>query len=353
MSKKEQDNNLSFLGPLMVDVDGLVLSEEDKQVLTNPLIGGVILFTRNYANKDQLKTLVAEIKALRKPELLIAVDHEGGRVQRFREDFTPLPALAKICTTETVETSHIELAKQHAWLMAAEVLECGIDISFAPVIDLDWKMSEVIGDRALHQHPRAVARLAGAYVQGMHAAGMAATGKHFPGHGSVEADSHVALPIDRRPLEAIRNDISPYRPLIENGLDAVMMAHVIYNKLSRIPAGFSEYWIQSELRGRLGFKGVVFTDDLSMRAADVVGDMQERVNLALYAGCDMALVCNDRPAVLNLIENLSEKVWRNHSDEIIQNRLKTLYSKPSFDIQKLQSLTEWQIAVNTVTALND
>ena len=352
MSKKEPENKPSFLGPLMVDVEGVVLTDEDKHVLLNPLIGGVILFTRNYQNKSQLKALVAEIKDLRDSKLIIAVDHEGGRVQRFREEFTSLPAVAKICTQETVEESHIELAKQHAWLMAAEVLECGIDISFAPVIDLDWKMSEVIGDRALHQHPKAVATLAGAYIDGMHTAGMAATGKHFPGHGSVEADSHVALPIDRRPIEAIRNDISPYRPLIQNGLEAVMMAHVIYNKLNRLPAGFSEYWIQSELRGRLNFNGVVFTDDLSMKAADVVGDMQERVNLALYAGCDMALVCNDRAAVLNLIENLSDKVWRNHSDEIIQNRLKTLYAKPSFDTQKLQSSAQWQAAVESVTAID-
>ena len=352
MSKKLQESKPLSLGPLMVDVDGLILSEEDRQVLTNPLIGGVILFTRNYADKAQLKTLVAEIKALRKPELIIAVDHEGGRVQRFRNGFTALPALAKICTTETVEIPHIELAKQHAWLMASEVLACGIDISFAPVIDLDWKMSEVIGDRALHQHPKAVARLAGAYLEGMHSAGMAATGKHFPGHGSVEADSHIALPVDRRPLEAIRNDISPYRPLIEKGLDAVMMAHVIYNKLSRLPAGFSEYWIQSELRGRLGFNGVVFTDDLSMKAADIVGDMQERVNLALFAGCDMALVCNNRPAVLELLDVLNDKVWKNHSDDLIQNRLKTLYAKPQFDTQNLETLKEWHTAVESVTALN-
>lgn len=352
MSNAAQVKNHPYLGPLMVDVDGLVLSVEDKNVLSNPLIGGVILFTRNYTDKTQLKALVAEIKALRNPELIIAVDHEGGRVQRFRDGFTALPALAKICTSETVDDEHLELAKQHAWLMAAEVLQCGIDISFAPVIDLDWKMSEVIGDRALHQHPKAVAELAAAYIDGMHAAGMAATGKHFPGHGSVEADSHFALPVDRRPLEVIRNDISPYRPLIDNGLEAVMMAHVIYNKLSRLPAGFSEFWIQDELRGRLGFNGVVFTDDLSMKAADVVGDMQERVNLALYAGCDMALVCNDRPAVLELLESLNDKVWKNHTDDVIQNRLKSLYAKPTFDLQNLQSLNEWQFAVDSVSVLN-
>ena len=352
MSKNEQEKSHSHLGPLMVDVLGQALTVEDRQVLSNPLIGGVILFTRNYSDKNKLKALVSEIKALRDPALIIAVDHEGGRVQRFREGFSFLPALAKICTAESVDDKHLELATQHAWLMASEVLACGIDISFAPVIDLDWGMSEVIGDRALHQHPNAVAKLANAYIEGMHAAGMAATGKHFPGHGSVEADSHVALPVDRRPLEAIRYDISPYRPLIENGLEAVMMAHVIYNKLNRLPAGFSEYWIQSELRGRLGFNGVVFTDDLSMKAADIVGDMQERINLALYAGCDMALVCNDRPAVLELLETLNDKVWRNHSDDIIQNRLKTLYAKPKFDTQNLEAMEQWQNAVDSVNQLN-
>ena len=341
-----------YLGPLMVDVEGLTLSEEDRRVLQDPLVGGVILFTRNYQDKDQLKALVKDIKSLRSPKLIIAVDHEGGRVQRFREGFSRLPAVANLCNAETVCESELKLAKQHAWLMASEVLDCGIDISFAPVVDLDWKMSEVIGDRAFHEHPMAVAKLAGAYVEGMHAAGMAATGKHFPGHGSVEADSHVALPVDRRTLEAIRVDISPYRSLIEDGLDAVMMAHVIYNKLNRLPAGFSEYWIQQELRGRLEFNGVVFTDDLSMEAAAFVGDMRERVHLALYAGCDMALVCNNRPAVLELLNSLADKVWKNHSDEKIQKRLNSLYAKPSFEIGSLESSNEWKDSRLAIDGLN-
>jgi beta-N-acetylhexosaminidase len=341
----------NFLGPLMIDIEGQSLNPEDRKILANPLIGGVILFTRNYQNKTQLKKLVTEIKAIRKPELIIAVDHEGGRVQRFRKGFSALPAVATICTNETVSSHDLELAFQHAWLMASEVLACGIDISFAPVIDLDWKMSEVIGDRAFHTYPNAVAKLASAYLNGMHAAGMAATGKHFPGHGSVEADSHIALPIDRRTLESIRVDISPYRDMIEKGLEAVMMAHVIYNKLNRLPAGFSEYWIQDELRGRLGFNGVVFTDDLSMQAAAFVGDMQERVHLALYAGCDMALVCNNRPAVIELLGSLSDKVWQNHSDETIQQRLHALYAKPTFDVDDLEATTDWQQANEAIKGL--
>ena len=336
----------------MVDVDGHALTAEDRQVLRNPLVGGVILFTRNYQNKKQLIKLVQEIKALRTPDLIIAVDHEGGRVQRFRDEFTELPAVASLCQGESVNEENLILSRQHAWLMASEVMACGIDISFAPVVDLDWKMSEVIGDRAFHQHPGAVAKMALAYVKGMHSAGMAATGKHFPGHGSVEADSHIALPIDRRPLEAIRIDISPYRDLIENGLDAVMMAHVIYEKLSRLPAGFSEFWIRDELRGRLNFDGVVFTDDLSMQAAAFVGDMQERVNLALYAGCDMALVCNNRPAVIELLSNLNNKVWKNHSDSKIQDRLKTLYAKPGTIRDDLESSREWQEAKSNLMALH-
>ncbi|NNC96560.1 MAG: beta-N-acetylhexosaminidase [Gammaproteobacteria bacterium] len=341
------------LGPLMVDVEGVSLTAEDQQVFSHPLVGGVILFTRNYQNKAQLLTLVREIKALRKPELIIAVDHEGGRVQRFRDGFTVLPPVANICTTESVDEESLHRARQHAWLMAAEVLACGIDISFAPVLDLDWKLSEVIGDRAFHQYPKAVSKLATAYIEGMHAAGMAATGKHFPGHGSVEADSHVALPVDRRPLEAIRVDISPYRALIDNGLEAVMMAHVIYNKLNRLPAGFSEYWIQQELRGRLEFDGVVFTDDLSMEAAAFVGDMQERVHLALHAGCDMALVCNNRPAVLKLLDGLSERVWQLHNSPEIQSRLQRLYAKPKFDVHQLEQLDEWHAARAITLELNE
>lgn len=351
MSKN--NNSLpQHLGPLMVDIDGLVLSEEDKKVLNNPLVGGIILFSRNYENKNQLKALVKDIKSIRSPHLIIAVDHEGGRVQRFREGFSKLPALANLSKDETVSDASLQITKQHAWLMAAEILACGIDISFAPVVDLDWKISAVIGDRSFHQHPTAVGKLANAYVEGMHTAGMAATAKHFPGHGSVEADSHVALPVDRRPLEAIRVDISPYRPLIENGLEAVMMAHVIYNKLSRLPAGFSELWIQDELRGRLNFDGVVFTDDLSMQAAAFVGDMRERVHLALYAGCDMALVCNSRSAVLELLDSLADKVWKNHADEKIQNRLKALYAKPQFDINSLEKMSEWTQARSALESLN-
>ncbi|MFB8831387.1 beta-N-acetylhexosaminidase [Azotobacter sp. CWF10] len=278
-------------GSLMLDIAGTWLTAEDRHVLRQPEVGGLILFARNIEHPTQVRELCAAIRAVR-PDLLLAVDQEGGRVQRLRQGFVRLPAMGALAGHETAE----QLAEECGWLMASEVLAAGLDFSFAPVLDLDYGRSAVIGSRGFAGDPQAVVRLAGAFVRGMHAAGMASTGKHFPGHGWAEADSHVAIPTDERSLEAIRSqDLLPFQKL-GGQLEAVMPAHVIYPQVDAQPAGFSRRWLQDILRGELGFDGVVFSDDLSMAGAHVAGDAAARIEAALAAGCDMGLVCNDRAA---------------------------------------------------------
>lgn len=294
------------LGPLMIDVQGLRLTPEEGARLRNPLVGGVILFARNFADREQLRQLVAEIRAVRHPAPLVAVDQEGGRVQRFREGFTALPPLRWLGRQYDQDPDHARhLAFSCAWLMASELVEVGIDLSFAPCVDLDWGVSEVIGDRALHRDPQAVASLALSYLQGMRAAGMAAVAKHFPGHGAVVADSHRELPEDRRSYLEIQEDLEPYRRLIDHGLAGVMVAHVRYPQVDPRIASLSPVWLQRELRGVLGFTGAIFSDDLSMAGAAVAGDVPERVRQALAAGADMALVCNDPDAAARTLEQLA------------------------------------------------
>jgi beta-N-acetylhexosaminidase len=296
------------LGPLMVDVGGTSLTDEDREVLAHPLVGSVILFTRNYVDPEQLEALVAEIRAVRSPALLVSVDHEGGRVQRFRKGFSVLPPARRAGHEYDMDARQgREMARRLGWLMSAELRAFGIDFSFAPCVDLDYGVSEIIGDRAFHRRPEAVADLALAYLVGMREAGMAATAKHFPGHGAVVADSHLALPVDRRPLEDLAPDILPYRRLIANELPAVMMAHVLYPEVDSVPASFSQRWVQQILRGDLGFRGVVFADDLSMQGATGMGTIVERATAAMAAGCDILPVCNDRPSVLALLDGLREK----------------------------------------------
>jgi len=282
----------------MIDVAGLTLTGAERTQLADPRIGGVILFSRNYDNLEQLRDLVAQIHAVRSPQILVAVDQEGGRVQRFREGFTELPPARLFGHEYDIDPDHgRELARASGWLMAAELLDIGIDISFAPVVDLDLGFSEVIGDRAFHKDAEAVATLASAYLLGMRQAGMMAVAKHFPGHGAVVADSHHELPVDHRELDAMGDDLLPYRRLIANGLAGVMMAHVKYPAIDRRIASLSPYWVQTELRQNLGFTGAVFSDDLSMSAAEVAGDVPERVRQAMDSGADMALICNDPDAV--------------------------------------------------------
>ncbi|CDF85115.1 Beta-hexosaminidase [Pseudomonas knackmussii B13] len=276
-------------GSLMLDIGGTWLTTEDRQILRHPEVGGLIIFARNIESPRQVRELSAAIRAVR-PDLLLAVDQEGGRVQRLRQGFLRLPAMRAIADNENAE----RLAEQCGWLMATEVLAVGLDLSFAPVLDLDHQRSAVVGSRAFEGDPERAAQLAGAFIRGMHAAGMAATGKHFPGHGWAEADSHVAIPEDERSLDELRrSDLIPFQRLAGQ-IDAVMPAHVIYPKVDAGPAGFSRRWLQDILRGELGFDGVIFSDDLSMAGAHVVGDAASRIQAALGAGCDMGLVCNDR-----------------------------------------------------------
>jgi beta-N-acetylhexosaminidase len=298
------------LGPLMVDIAGTELSADDVRVLAHPLVGSVLLFTRNYTSPRQAAALTAAIRALRTPHLLIAVDHEGGRVQRFREGFTRLPA-ARLLGRRFDEDRRdaLALAQSVGWLMASELRAVGVDFSFAPCIDLDYGVSEIIGDRAFHGDPDSVAALAVAVMSGMREAGMAAIAKHFPGHGAVVADSHQTLPVDRRGLADLAGDLAPYRRLIANGLPAVMVGHLLFPAVDPAPASLSARWIRDVLRGQLRFQGVVFADDLSMGgAAAAYGDVVTRARQALAAGCDMLPVCNNRASVTELLDHLDVRV---------------------------------------------
>lgn len=303
-------------GPLMIDIAGKALTDLDRQHLCHPLVGGIILFTRNYESPEQLSALCADIHALRQPPLLIAVDHEGGRVQRFREGFTRLPAMRQLAEWwDMAPRAAVESARSLGFLLAAELRARGVDFSFAPVLDLDWGRSGVIGDRSFHRDPAAVAALAGGLIAGMGEAGMACCGKHFPGHGWAEADSHVAIPTDERSLDDLAADMLPYR---QTRLDAVMPAHVIYPQVDSRPAGFSPVWL-GKLRKELGFDGVIFSDDLSMEGASVAGDIVARAEAAWSAGCDMLLVCNAPDAVGELLER-----WRPEPDPMRAARVARL-----------------------------
>ena len=275
----------------MLDIAGTWLTAEDRQLLRQPEVGGLILFARNIEAPRQVSDLCSSIRAIR-PDILLAVDQEGGRVQRLRREFVRLPPMREIASRANAPA----LAQACGWVMATEVLAVGLDFSFAPVLDLDHKRSAVVGTRAFEGDSLRATELADAFIDGMHRAGMAATGKHFPGHGWAEADSHVSIPVDERSLETLRaSDLVPFQRLAHK-LDAVMPAHVIYPKIDDKPAGFSPRWLQEILRKEMGFGGVIFSDDLSMAGAHVAGDAADRIEAALTAGCDMGLVCNDRSA---------------------------------------------------------
>lgn len=308
--------NRTEYGPLMIDIAGTELTAEERARLRHPLVGGAILFTRNYADPAQLAALCGEIKALRQPPLLIAIDHEGGRVQRCREGFTRLPPMRRLGEWwDRDAAAATAAARAIGFTLAAELRACGVDLSFTPVLDLDYGASGIIGDRAFHREPRAVVALAGALIDGLHAAGMACCGKHFPGHGFIRADSHLALPVDERAPQEMAEDQAPYREL---KLDAVMAAHVLYPRVDHRPAGFSPVWLGS-LRSEFGFDGAIFSDDLSMEGAAIAGDMLGRVQAAWEAGCDMLPVCNVPDAVGHVLA-----AWRPAPDPVRSERIARL-----------------------------
>ena len=336
-------------GPLMVDVEGLSLTEADKRRLQHPLVGGVILFSRNYKDPVQLSALTQEIADLRHPPLPITVDHEGGRVQRFREGFTRLPAMRLLGELFAKDPIAAEDAAEAVGLvLASELRAHGVDFSFTPVLDLDWGRSGVIGDRSFSKDPQIVARLAAALIRGLAKGGMGSCGKHFPGHGWVEADSHIAIPVDERSMAEIEVDMQPYHEL---SLDAVMPAHVIYPVLDERPAGFSPRWLE-KLRLECQFDGIIFSDDLSMEGASVAGSIVDRANAAWDAGCDVLLVCNKPDFVDELLAE-----WKPAAQPKRAARIPNLLGQPGLGKERplsrgqLEAHADYQAALKRIQAL--
>lgn len=317
-------------GPVMCDLEGLCLSSEEKDLLLHPMVGGIIIFARNYASPQQVSELTQAMRELR-PELLIAVDQEGGRVQRLREGFTRLPPMQVLGTQyRQSEREGLELAEYCGWVMASEVRACGIDLSFAPVLDVDSDYSSIIGNRSFSDKAEEVIAVASAFIDGMHGAGMGAVGKHFPGHGAVVADSHLETPFDERSYADIEGrDLLPFSKLIHK-LDGIMPAHLVYSTVCEKPAVFSEFWIKNILRKKLGFKGLVFSDDLCMEGAAMMGDYSQRARIALQAGCDMVLVCNSRTASLEIIHTLEREKYSLHNP-VLQSCFSTSTKVTGFD----------------------
>ncbi len=340
------------LGAVMLDVAGTALTDDDRKRLTHPLTGGVILFARNFQSPRQLMALTAEIHALRTPALLIAVDHEGGRVQRFRDGFTAIPAMRELgMAWEKNANTAKQLAQDTGYVLAPELRAHGVDLTFAPVLDVDFKRSSVIGDRAFHADPEIIAPLAQALVHGFNLGGMSSVGKHFPGHGHVRADSHHEVPVDDRSYIDIEQcDLIPFRRLIGAGLGAVMPAHVIYPQVDAQPAGFSSKWLKQILRKQLEFDGVIFSDDLSMEGAKAgagVGGVVARANAALSAGCDMVLVCNDAGAADELLVGLDHTM-----PAVGQARLASMRGRGAAQgMATLSATAEYQRALSAVQGI--
>jgi beta-N-acetylhexosaminidase len=334
----------TLIGPLMIDLQGTTLAPQERERLCHPLTGGVILFSRNYASPEQLQALTGEIHALRQPPLLIAIDHEGGRVQRCREGFTGLPPMSRLGQRwDESPRQALEEARLTGYVLAAELRACGVDFSFTPVLDLDYGRSTVIGGRAFHRRPEAVTALAGALIEGLRQGGMGSCGKHFPGHGWVAADSHLNIPVDERSLEALQEDMQPYRKL---PLDAVMPAHVIYPEIDEKTACFSNKW-NDYLRNNLKFEGVVFSDDLSMEGASVAGDILARTEAAYRAGCDMLLVCNAPEKAGEALEK-----WQATPDSTRSARIARLIPEATApDWKTLHGLPEYCEAVAVINRL--
>jgi beta-N-acetylhexosaminidase len=329
----------------MLDIEGRQLTPADRALLQEPAVGGVILFSRNYESPSQLADLIAGIRALRSPPLLIAVDHEGGRVQRFRDGFSAIPPMRRLGRQYDSDSEEaVALAKTAGWLIASELRAMNIDLSFTPCVDLDWGVSEIIGNRAFHRNPDVVAELASAFCNGLRSAGMAAVAKHFPGHGAVVADSHDQLPVDRRSYGDLLDDMRPYEKLIaKRQLAGVMIAHIVYAETDPLPASFSSYWIKQQLRSALNYDGAVVCDDLSMKATETMGSMPKRARLALQAGCDMVIVCNNRPAA-----SATVAVLRDYSDPLSLVRLARLHGTGKVVRESLLASDQWQIAADSL-----
>lgn len=328
---------MSAPGPVMIDLKSAEIDSEEREMLKHPACGGVILFSRNIENPKQVASLNAQIRNI-SPHLLLAVDQEGGRVQRLKDGFTILPPLREIDKSATNQEMREQLLKAHATIMVLETLSVGFDFSFTPVLDIATELSRVIGDRAFHESPEEVALLGDIYIQQMSSLGMSATGKHFPGHGTVEADSHVEVPVDRRALKEIESaDLVPFAKLAKK-LGAIMPAHVVYPDADELPAGFSPYWLQEVLRKKYAFTGVIFSDDLSMKGAEQVGNFKARADAALHAGCDMVLVCNDSSAAGDTLEHLV-----NFKNDESAKRLLSMRAKPHKLQHDLLSIdTRWK-----------
>lgn len=331
-------------GPLMLDLEGTGLTNAEKELLQHPQVGGVIFFSRNVAGREQVLQLAETIRGIR-PDLLLAVDQEGGRVQRFRDGYTRLPpmqVLGDLLLGNPVAGA--DLLRDCGWLMAVEVIASGLDFSFAPVLDTDRTLCQVVGDRAFSANPKQVTKAAAHFIDGMHEAGMAVTGKHFPGHGGVRADSHRETPVDPRSLAELRNrDLVPFTALLEK-LDALMPAHIIFSSIDPDCVGFSSYWLQQVLRGELGFGGVIFSDDLSMKGADTAGGYADKARAALEAGCDMVLVCNSRPGALEVID------WLDRASLPASGRLNTMRARATWDWTTLLASERYR---STITRLEN
>jgi beta-N-acetylhexosaminidase len=334
----------------MIDLVGTSINDQERELLLHPQTGGVILFTRNFESIAQIQQLISDIHSVREPHLLIAIDHEGGRVQRFHEGFTRLPP-AQIygqIFDNNAEQGR-SMSEQAGWLMAVELRAIGVDFSFAPVLDLAHGVSGIIGDRAFHANADTAATLAYAFMHGMSQAGMQAVGKHFPGHGGVVEDSHLALPTDSRDYATLkRKDIHIFEHMIKNGLPAIMPAHVIYDKVDDKPAGYSSVWLQDILRTQLGFQGVIFSDDLTMEAACIAGSYDERAKQALDAGCDMVLVCNHTEGAAEVLRSLED-----YSDPTAQIRLTRMHGKAGLSRDELLGSERWQQVSQTIAELDN